>query len=618
LAVAAGVVGCGPTFPYPLTAADVASFDSGAALVTYLGQRDASPSVCDTRSPSSHIGRFDRFKVEALISGLDEGKIDPELWQRCIAVALDSGPPSDAALIVDGIARGYRQLATDDAIDTSPAIQARIAALQAAYIERPAGKNGDALEMAANFGELRRKFLARRLSPVATRFVGEILGVVDLEQGRYGGRPVDATLIGEVAARGDENLLRRFADRLPSQEPRDQARRGLIRLHIAASPFPEVRAQAAPVEERVLREGANRISLAEQRAVRATFDESKLPGRIVLARQDVVHQTAALLGFAAAGGLSVIPSLSLVGALWVEVAGLSRPVTVCQAPSAFDPNPCVAASDVTIENSTASIDGRGSFQFRERLTEAELIGLTGARSWFPLAIDVGGKQMVALRWPLRFERPDALRLGGGPALKVAIRRPDPSLYTFTVTSGGAVYRAIVEKSDLGAFQIASVGTPGTPGQDGSDGMDGMAGSDGTSASCPSMSGGSGGSGSNGSSGGNGGDGSDGGDGGNVQVEYDCGAATCAADDVAMVRQVVVSEGGRGGSGGRAGRGGKGGRAGRGGASASCTDANGHFTSVSGGLDGMSGTNGSDGFSGHSGRTGQPGKVTFRVVASSRS
>jgi hypothetical protein len=592
-----------------VTAADVARFDSASALVAYLGQRDASPAVCDTRAPSAHISQFDRYRADALVAGLEEGKIDPEIWQRCVAAALDSDASREVAAIVGAIGHGYRRLATDDTIETSPAVQARIAALQAAYIGRPAGKNGDPQDMTNAFEELRRRFIARRFGPVAARFVGELLGVVDLEQGRYGGRPVDDASIGEIAARSDANLLRRFADRLPSQDLRDQSRRGLIRVHIAASPFAEVRAQAAVVEERVFREGVNRVSLAAQPVARASFDNDKFPVRTVLARQNIQQQTVTLLGSAGGSELSVVPSLSLVGALWIDVAGVSRPITICQAASSFDPTPCVAGSDVTLENPTAAVDSRGSFQFRDRVTESELIAMTGTRGWFPLAIDVGGKRMVTLRWPLRFESPNALLLGGGPDLNVAIRRADPALFSFTVTDGGSRYQAIVEKSDLAAFRVVSVGNMGSDGSSGSDGFDGTPGMDGSSASCPMTSG---------SSGGNGGDGGNGGPGGNVQVEYDCGAATCSGDEVALLRKVVASEGGRGGSGGRPGRGGRGGRGGSGGRGTTCTDSKGGTSTLGGGSDGMSGMNGMDGSAGSSGRPGRPGRVTFRVIASPRS
>jgi len=68
-----GLGGCAPPFPRPLTASDVAQLDSGAALITYLAQRDASPAVCDTRSAGAHVSRFDWNRSEALVHGLVHG-----------------------------------------------------------------------------------------------------------------------------------------------------------------------------------------------------------------------------------------------------------------------------------------------------------------------------------------------------------------------------------------------------------------------------------------------------------------------------------------------------------------------------------------------------------------
>jgi hypothetical protein len=617
-----GLLGCAPALPRPMSAADLARLDSGAALVAYLGQRDASPAVCDPRSGGPHMARFDRDTSAALVRALEDGQIDPQIWRRCADAVVDGGSREEVVSLIDAAADGYRALATDRALETSPALQARLAVLQAGYIERPTGKDRDPATTAQGFDELRRAFFQGRFGPVAARFVGELLSVVDLERGRYGGRPVDRAAIDDIAARRDETLLRRFADRLPAPELRDEARRRLIRLAIAASPFDEVKAQAEEVEARVMREGVNRISLAQQPAARATLDAKKLPARNVLVRQDVPHQTAALFGYSNGGTLSVVPAVSLAGALWVDVAGLSRPITICQAPRRFDPTPCIAAGDVTIENPFAVADPDGTFHFRDRVSEVEAVGATGAKNWFPLPIAVGGHRLSSFGWPLRFERPADLVLspgfGRGPDLKVAVSRVDPTVLAFTVTNGGSIYRAVVEKSDLPAFHVISRGAAGAPGLDGMAGSDGMAGFDGSSASCPSMSGGDGtrgGDGGNGTDGTNGGDGSDGGD---IQVDVDCGVLACGADDVNLLLRAIVSQGGAGGAGGAGGRGGRGGRGGSGGSGTTCTDSTtGESSSLSGGNAGMNGMDGSAGSSGRDGAPGRPGRVRVHVTSQPR-
>jgi hypothetical protein len=303
------------------------------------------------------------------------------------------------------------------------------------------------------------------------------------------------------------------------------------------------------------------------------------------------------------------------------VAGLSRPITVCQAPRFTDPTPCIAAGDVRIENSLVAAAHDGTFHFRDRASEAEVVALTSTLGTFPLSMDVGGQRLVTYSWPVHFERPANLILEGahdrGPNLTAAVTRAGPSWFKFAVTTGPDVYRAVVETTDLAAFHVVSRGARGRDGLSGSDGSDGMSGMDGTSASCPSFSGGSGSSGSRGSDGSDGGSGSDGGDGGDIRVEVDCGSGVCSVDDFTALRAVFRSEGGFGGSGGRGGRGGKGGRGGSGGRGTTCSDGHGSSRSLSGGSDGMSGSDGSDGLSGRSGSRGRPGQVHIEVLRAPR-
>jgi len=619
--VAIAGLACAPELPRPTSASDLARHDSEAALVAYLGQRDASPAVCDPRSASPHVIHFDRDTSEALVRALLDGTLDPLIWRRCADALAESGSREQAASLVDAAAGAYRALATDRDLETSPALQARLAVLQAGYIERPAGTDGDPTRTAEAFEELRRRFWAGRFGPVAARFVRELLDVVDLERGRYGGRPVDRAVIDDLAARGDLSLLRRFADRLAGQDLRDHARRRLLRLAIAASPFEEVRARAAEVEERVMREGVNRISVAQQPPVRATLDTGKLTARRVLVRQDVLHQTTALFGDGD-GGPSVLPALSLGGALWVEVAGLSRPITICRTRGTFDPTPCIGAGDVSVDNSFAIADRDGSFHLRDRASEADTVAVTNAKSWFPLPIAVGGRRLVSFGWPVRFERPADLILspsfGRGPDLKVVVSRVDRTVLAFTVVNHDIVYRAVVECRDLPAFHIISRGAAGASGGSGSDGADGSAGFDGSDASCPSTSGGDGRRGGDGGRGSDGGEGGDGSDGGDIQVDLDCGPEACGADEVDRLLRAIVSQGGAGGTGGPGGRGGRGGRGGAGGRGTTCVDpATGESRSLSGGTDGTSGMDGSSGAWGRTGAPGRPGQVRIRAVAGCR-
>ena len=64
-----------------MTAADFAANGSGPALVAYLGQRDASPEVCDGHARSPHLVRFDDEVRAELVDALVEGRVEPTLWR---------------------------------------------------------------------------------------------------------------------------------------------------------------------------------------------------------------------------------------------------------------------------------------------------------------------------------------------------------------------------------------------------------------------------------------------------------------------------------------------------------------------------------------------------------
>jgi hypothetical protein len=325
------VAACGaPQFPLPMTAAQLAGYDSGPALVAYLGQPDAAPTVCDLRARGPHLSLFDDDKLRWLVRGLTDGLVAPELWRRCANTVLSSEIPDVAAALLDAVGRGYRALIRRSELETDPSLQARLVAAQRLYIERKNGIDGHARVDEPLVAELRRALDRHRLGPLATRMGDELIAAVDLEHGRWLDRPVDVAVIDQLFAAGDEPTLRRFIDRLPQAELRDAARRRVIRLHIAASPFIEVRQNAAPIEEQLVAHGNNPISLARHAPVRGFLDTAQVPWRGVVVRQQLPQQTATLLGFGADGpNVSVLPELKLRGALMLELGGVSRPVTLC-------------------------------------------------------------------------------------------------------------------------------------------------------------------------------------------------------------------------------------------------------------------------------------------------
>ena len=100
-----GLVGCEASFPHPMTGAEVAHLASGDALVAYLAQPDASLGVCNPKSRGPHLLQLDRDTAAALVRGLDDGKIDLALGQKCIERALENGSPEVGASVIDEVGR---------------------------------------------------------------------------------------------------------------------------------------------------------------------------------------------------------------------------------------------------------------------------------------------------------------------------------------------------------------------------------------------------------------------------------------------------------------------------------------------------------------------------------
>ena len=133
-------------------------------------------------------------------------------------------------------------------------------------------------------------------------------------------------MMDALAAAGNEMTLTRFAERLPDAGLREQAKRRIIRVHVALSAFDEVRTASAAVEDAVMRDGYNRVVLEDHHLVRAWFDESKAAIRNVLVRQRVWQQSATLLGYAQQRPtLSVLPELSFRGSLWADLQSILAP-----------------------------------------------------------------------------------------------------------------------------------------------------------------------------------------------------------------------------------------------------------------------------------------------------
>src|SRR5262249_18983057 len=277
--------GCVEHFAMPMTASQLAQSPSGAALVAYLGQPDASATVCDLDAAGAHLTIADQDVRAALVDGLAAGRVEPPIWRSCVDAMLRPADRESAASLLDAIGRSYRKLLADSHFERDPAMQARVAAMHEVYLERTNGVAPHDRVMSELLADLRQALDKRRLGPIAVRYGADLLATVDLERGNLRGRPVDVAVLDQLLAAGDEGQLRRCGQRLPDPGLRTEARRRVVRLHIQASPYPEVHENAAAVEQAVLKTGSNRISAAEHRPLRGWIDAARLTVRGVLLRQ---------------------------------------------------------------------------------------------------------------------------------------------------------------------------------------------------------------------------------------------------------------------------------------------------------------------------------------------
>jgi hypothetical protein len=493
--------------------------------------------------------------------------------------------------------RAYRKLLDDADLVSDPARLPRVDALQRLYVERRAGLDGDPQVTMRLFGDLRAAL--PKLSPVAQSFAADLLATVDVEHGTWKGHAVDDAMMDALAAAGNEMTLERFAQRLPQVEMRQEAQRRLVRIHVELSAFPEVRNEAAAVEERVIRDGNNHIRATAITRVR--FDERVAPARHVVVQQDVWAGVATMLATAPdRPELSVLPELSFRGALVADARGVTKPITICAPPRELDPSPCIAVADVALANPLAYLDDGGAFHFRDRVAETDVVAIAAVDD-FVLPIRVGTTG-VNVSWGLTFARPDDLAFSGpgggrGPDLDVHIEHPSRERYLFTVAGPRGRFSTIVERADLASYRVETAGGGGSGGSSGSTGSTGSSGSE-----CSS--------GGPGGPGGDGGPGGPGGDGGNAHVVIACGGLPC---DVDALRRSVVSLGGAGGPGGSGGAGGAGGSGGSGRSQRSHTDSNGNTVVDDPGCSpGSSGSQGTPGSDGSPGSPGHAGRVTVEL------
>ncbi|HET9620804.1 MAG TPA: hypothetical protein VFP84_05540, partial [Kofleriaceae bacterium] len=475
LGVILGAVGCAASYRLPLTPTQVAQAGEPGALVRYLGQRDADPAVCDAAIAGPHV-TADARAGRALLGALQSGAVEPAIWQACVdRILANAGSDAQAALL-DAMLHTYRALVGHPSLERDPMTQARLAALTAVYGERSPDIRVPAAAAAALAAELRKT--ARTLGPIGKRSAEQMIATLDVEHGVWGTRVIDPAFLDELATPDYEPFLGFLSQRLPDPALRSEAKRRVIRLHIASSAFYEVQEDAGHVEAMMMELGKNPIAPRLQAPTAAHFDASQLAIDHVIVSQDVRAQTASLAGAPPAGtGGPTVPSFALRGALALDVTGVSQPITLCGAASELDVAPCLLPGDLAIDSPYVRLDSDGTLQLASALTAAQVVELARGRHELAVPLTIAHQSLTDLRWPIAFAIPDPFIAAGerfgapGPALNVIVEQRDDVLI-YAIDTGHAIHWAVVPVAAAAQFAIVSRGGHGAPGRQGKDGADG--------------------------------------------------------------------------------------------------------------------------------------------------
>ncbi|HJL14982.1 MAG TPA: hypothetical protein RMH99_04960, partial [Sandaracinaceae bacterium LLY-WYZ-13_1] len=473
--------------PLPMTAQRLASINSGDAVVSYLRQRDADPRVCVPDSTAPHVVLPNPRDLEDLVDGVGRGaRLDK--WEACVRGLLGVLPPDLASVVVARILERYAERILYPGLEGDGVLLAQIDTLRRLYDERPPGR--DPTEEAVATLVARLEDREAEASHTGRQYRDALLSVLYLERGLTpDGRPVSVEALDALARDGDEGALLVYSRRIPDPRLRQEARRRLVQVRIRTSPFDSVRANAAEVLARVLRDGRNAVPLPSPPSS-ATVDPNAFPFRGLVVTQDVGAQRARLLSYVDdERNTSVVPPIELRGVVRFDVEGYARPLTLCASPEELDPTPCVAASEIGLGVPIATVEGDGRFRFLETISTAQVLELV-ARGEDELVLPIlfRGEPLTEARWPMRFHVSGPLLFQPGhgmPGTSVQVEVDGTGANVIaTVRARSRRYRAVLEPSRLRELRVVAAGGDGRPGEPGRDGAPGQDGRNGRDASCP--------------------------------------------------------------------------------------------------------------------------------------
>src|SRR6185436_12040952 len=110
------------------------------------------------------------------VDGLVGGALTPELWRRCVDMALAGMPVEQVRRLIDDVMLAYARMLKDSDLQGDPALAERVATMQRLYLERRPGFEGHTAILAPIFDELRAALAKDELAPVARSFAGDLCG----------------------------------------------------------------------------------------------------------------------------------------------------------------------------------------------------------------------------------------------------------------------------------------------------------------------------------------------------------------------------------------------------------------------------------------------------------
>lgn len=395
LVVGAFLAGCGHARS---VGGDLAVVDPEAARLQAWAGAEPDPHACE---------RARAGELERLLNAVAEGRVPRAAAAACVVSGWLQLSAADGTRVGAGFANVYGRA-------SAAPERALQEALQAALLARPVADLA-ALATRGLEGQARAA-LSASLQPSARALADELLAALELAQDHYQGEPLTVARLETLDEATLAVILRRLAD--PGLVR--AAQRELIARRARRSEFVEVREHVEAVVDAVLSRGSNVVELRAHPVRSLCVEALRQPW---LLKQEPELQRASLVSWGAA---QTSASLPLRNVLWVELEGLSRPVTLCAGPAELEPSPCLSAGDVRGELARVPVVD-GSLQLGGVSTTSVLLPLlrSAAELRVPVRVD---QQTVDVVLALSIIAPEPIILSApgvgtrGPAVHVVLRQ----------------------------------------------------------------------------------------------------------------------------------------------------------------------------------------------------